>query len=541
MGLLSLIIWLPLLGSALLALLPASVERYAKPVAVAIAAVTLAVSLSLLGQFQSGTYDFQLKENIAWAPAAGIHYALGLDGISLWLVILTSALSLVAMAASWYVDTRVKAMFSLLLLLEAAMLGAFLSLDLILFFTFFELTLIPMWLMIMGWGNAGRQQAANKFITYTFVGSIFMLVGIVALALRYRAVAGSLSFSIVDIQDTVANGQLWTGAIVAEGAIFWTFALAFLIKSPAFPFHTWMADTYAASPTAGPILSSVMVKMGTYGFLRFALPLFPDAVKSNAPILMTLATIGIVYGAVVAAVQPDMRRLLAFSSLSHMGFVLLGIFSLTDAGLVGGSFQQISHGVTAGGLFLLVGWLIQRRQTGELSEYGGLKLQMPHLATLFFLLLLGSVGLPSTNGFVGEFLSLLGAFQAGYWGMNGLSVGFAVVAGFGVVLAAVYLLILFQKIFYGKVENPENRRLLDLKPWEIAVASVLVVITFGSGLAPGVIIRSMEPSLQGAKLMATNPAGNRPSWKSGSPSVVDKISEPMAALLPVSNPTGGNQ
>lgn len=540
MGLLSAIVWLPLIGAAVLALLPSSAEKYAKTAATAVAVLTFLLSLALLSQFKIGSYDFQLKETIGWAPAAGIQYSLGVDGISLWLVVLTSALSLVALAASWYTDVRVKAMFSLLLVLEGAMLGAFLSLDLILFFTFFELTLVPMWLMITGWGGKGRKQAANKFITYTFVGSIFMLVGIVALALRYQEVTGTLSFSIIDIQDSVASGQLWTGAVFAEGAIFWAFALAFLIKSPAFPFHTWMADTYAASPTAGPILSSVMVKMGTYGFLRFALPLFPEAIRANAPILTAMATVGIVYGAIVAAVQPDMRRLLAFSSLSHMGFVLLGIFSLTDAGLVGGSFQQISHGVTAGGLFLLIGCLIQRRQTAQMSDYGGLKSQMPHLATLFFLLLLGSVGLPATNGFIGEFLSLLGAFQAGYWGLNGISIAFAVVAAFGVVLAAVYMLILFQRVFYGSVEHAENRRLKDLKPWEIAVAAVLVLITFGSGLIPAPIIRSMEPSLQGAKLMATNPVGSRPSWKSGPPSVVQKDPDQVSALIRADGMGGGN-
>lgn len=516
MGLLSLVTFLPIVGAIVLAFLPNGADKLAKMVALAASVATFLVSLAVLASFKAGTYHFQLQESFSWIAPLGVTYHLGVDGISIWLVVLTTFLTIVATAYSYYVDVRVKTFLALILVLETAMVGSFLALDLILFFTFFELTLLPMYFLIGIWGGARRGYAANKFLIYTFAGSIFMFVGMVALALQYQRATGNLSFDVVAIQQAVANGSLWANAIQAEGFIFWGFALALLVKTPAFPFHTWVPDTYSESPIAAPILSSVMVKMGTYGFLRFCLPLFPDVVATYIPILMTLAVIGIVYGAIVAAVQPDLRRLLAYSSVSHMGFVLLGIFSLTHDGMMGGAYQQINHGITTGALFLLVGFFAVRRGTTLFKDMGGLKAQMPVYAALFLLAMLGSVSLPGTNGFVGEFLALLGAFESGYANLAGLNVGFAVVAGAGVVLAAVYLLYMFQQIFYGPNVNPENRRLRDIKPWETGLAAILVVFILWGGLYPTTFLRPMEASVQAARLMATGPANLRPAWADSS-------------------------
>lgn len=518
MGILTILVLLPLLGGLLLLFLKDATGKLPKFVGLGFGVATFAATLfGLVLPYQGGDHKFQFVERGEWIPALGIFYHLGADGISVMLIALTALLTLVALAFSWYVDKKAHTFLSMILLLEAAMIGAFSALDLILFFTFFEATLVPMWLMINLWGGERRAYAANKFLVYTFAGSIFLLVGMVALAIQHRAVTGSLSFDVVQIQAAVANGTFWTNAAIAPAFVFWMFAVAFLIKSPSFPFHTWIPDTYAEAPTAGPILSSAMVKLGTYGFLRFVLPLFPDVLPSAIPILAGLAVVGIVYGAVVAAVQPDMRRLLAYSSLSHMGFVLLGIFSLTTNGLAGGAYQQLNHGITASMLFLLVGFLYQRRGTTMFRDYGGLKLQMPLFATLFLIGLLGSVGLPGTNGFVGEFLAMFGMFQAGYQGLMGLNAGFAIVAGAGTVLGAVYLLYMFQQVFYGPIKDPVNRRLRDLKPWEVGVAGVLAVFVVWGGLAPSTFMRPMESSLEGVRAMATEPVGQRPAWGEPAP------------------------
>ena len=296
--------------------------------------------------------------------------------------------------------------------------------------------------------------------------------------------------------------------------IFWAFAIAFLVKCPAFPFHTWLPDAHVEAPTAGSIiLAGVLLKMGTYGFLRFSLPLFPDVIRNQVPIIMGLAVFGIIYGAIVAAIQPDVKKLIAYSSVAHMGFILLGIFSLTHTGLMGGSLQQLNHGISTGALFLMVGLIYERRHTRLFSDYGGLKAQMPIYAALFLILMLSSVGLPGTNGFVGEFLALMGGFEAAFAGQFGLNVTYAVVAATGVILAAVYLLWMFQKVFYGKNENPINQRLKDLKPWEIVMVGCLVVFVFWGGLYPNTFLKPMEASLGAVRMMALNPVETRPSWK----------------------------
>jgi NADH-quinone oxidoreductase subunit M len=509
MGLLSLIVWIPVVGAILAAIIPS--DRIGKLVAGTAAAVSFALSVLMLTRFEIGSHQFQLVEFVPWLESFGVNYRLGVDGISLWLVVLTGFLTLVALAYSYYVEFRGKVFVTMVLLLQTTMTGTFLSLDLILFYTFFELSLVPMYFLIVIWGGEHRRRAAAKFFIYTFVGSIFMLLGMVTMAVLHQRATGVWSFSILDIQAAVANGILWTGALQAQLWIFWAFAIAFLIKSPVFPFHTWVPDTYGESPIAGPILSSVMAKMGSYGILRFCLPLFPDVVTHQIPLLMGLCVVSILFGAILGAIQPDVRRLLAYSSVSHMGFVLLGIFSLNHIGMVGGAYQQINHGITASALFLLIGFLMQRRGSARFENFGGLKGQMPILATLFLIAMLASLGLPGLNGFVGEFMAMMGAFQSGYLGLYGLNTMFVVMAGAGIVVSAGYLLYMFQRVFYGPVQGI-NRHLRDLKTWEIALAGSLILFIFWGGLYPSTFTRPMEASIRATQAMATQPVGQRPVW-----------------------------
>lgn len=507
--LLSILIGVPFLGAVVLLLLPATPPRVAKMVALAITGITFLVSVAMFGSFQPDSFHFQLVEKWQWIPALGISYSLGLDGISLWLVVLTTLISIVAVGMSRRLNRHVHAYMALVLLLESFMIGAFCSLDLILFFAFFELTLFPFYFLITIWGGERRAYAGAKFFIYTFAGSIFMLIGMIAIAYR---VPGGPSFDLIRIQAEAASGRLWHGDLATETLVFWGFAIALLIKTPTFPFHTWIPDAYTESPTVVPVLSSVLVKLGSFGLLRFCLPLFPDVLASQVPILMALAVIGIVYGGVLAAVQSDMRRLIAYSSLSHMGFIVLGIFSLTYSGLIGASYQQLNHAVITGGLIVLMAFLYERRQSKLLADYGGLKARMPLLAALFLILMLASAGLPGTNGFIGEFLSLLGTFEAGYRGISGLTWAVAAAAALGVVLSAVYLLYMFQRLFYGKIVDAWTRQMSDLLPWEAAVAVIPIALVLWGGLHPATFLKPMEASLQATRMMAIEPEGHRPVW-----------------------------
>ena len=510
---LSLIVFLPLIGALILGFLPKENEQAHRYGALAFTILTMLLSIALYQNFDSNTFHFQFEEKAAWLPNLGISYNLGVDGISIWLILLTTFLSVISVWFSFYVGKRVKQYMIILLVLETAMLGVFVSLDMILFYTFFELTLVPMWMLIAIWGGERRVYAGMKFFIYTFAGSIFMLIGMIVLANLYRDATGVLSFNLVDIQAAVANGSFWANALQIQPLVFWSFAVAFLVKCPAFPFHTWLPDAHTEAPTAGSIiLAGVLLKMGTYGFLRFCLPLFPETLKDQVPWLMLLGVIGIIYGAVVAAVQPDVKRLVAYSSVAHMGFILIGIFSLTHTGIMGGSMQQLNHGISTGALFLLVGLIYERTHTRLFKNYGGLKAQMPIFAALFLIVMLSSVGLPGTNGFIGEFMAMLGAFEASYNNMFGLNVWYAVVAGLGVVLAAVYLLWMFQKVFYGPITNPALLRLRDLKPWEIGMCATLVVFVFWGGFYPNTFLKPMEASVQATRLMALNEKGLRPVW-----------------------------
>lgn len=524
MRLVSLIVFFPLIWSFFLMFFPAKQEKAIKYFSLLGTVITFALSGFLLTKFVGGTYHFQMSEMVPWIPKLGINYRVGVDGISIWLILLTTFLSVISTWFSFYIKNRLKHYMIFLLMLETAMLGVFVSLDLILFYTFFEASLIPMYFLIAIWGGERRAYASIKFLIYTFAGSIFMLVAIIAMYIMQKQATGIVSFDLFHLQEAIANGLLWKNNIHLETIFFWAFTIGFLIKTPAFPFHTWLPDAHVEAPTAGSvILAGVLLKMGTYGFLRFCLPLFPDVAPSMAPWVMTLAVIGIIYGAIVAAVQPDLKKLIAYSSVAHMGFVLIGIFSLTHNGMMGGSMQQLSHGISTGALFLLVGLIYERRHMRMFKEFGGLKQRMPVYSAIFLIVMLSSVGLPGTNGFIGEFLALLGTFEASFAHMNGLNIVFAVVAGFGVILAAVYLLSMFMKVFYGPLDNPENARLKDIKPWEIAMCSTLILFILWGGLYPNTFLKPMERSIAAARLMTIAPAGQRPTWIDTSLEVSDKM------------------
>lgn len=508
----TLTILIPFVLAIVIAILPKENTKAATALGIVGGLVTLVLGGLMVADLDTKSHLFQKSLYIPWVESLGIGFHVGVDGLSAWLIVLNGLLGTVAAAyGASTMKSGHKLFFGCLLTLVGAMSGAFVSLDVVLFFAFFELTLVPMWALIHTFGGPGRVKAAVKFVAFTFAGSIFFLVGMIALALLVHQTRGVWTFDLVNLQTIVAKSTFWQQHAAAQTWIFWFFAIAFLVKAPSFPFHGWISDTYAESPVVGPILSSVMVKLGGFGLLRFCLPLFPDAVRSQSALLMWLAAVGIVYGAVVACAQRDIRRMMAFSTVSHMGFVLLGIFSLTTNGVVGGALQQISHGVSASLLFLLAGYLIERRGSARLEDFGGLKAVVPVLATLFMLGMLASVGLPGLNGFVGEFMTLLGAFQAGFSHQNGADVGIAAVSGVGVILAAVYLLKLYKDIFYGE-STEANASLTDIKRSEMGPAVALVALAIIGGLAPTIFTKGMEPSVEAARLMATSPADQRPTW-----------------------------
>jgi NADH-quinone oxidoreductase subunit M len=494
---LSWVIFFPLLGALVLLLFrrPADEEEHAhghdshgeqappKPNAAANAirwftvvwtGLAFVLSLLLLGVFPQGA-GFQLVEGpYPWIEAFKVNYHVGIDGISLLLILLTTFLSFLSAIYSFNVKKRVKEYMIFLLVLETAMTGVFCALDLVLFYVFWEAVLIPMYFLIGIWGHERRIYAAIKFFLYTFAASVLMLVGIVYLFTQTG------SFNLVELLTTGSAAHSKLG-LIDPGTLkflFLAFALAFMVKVPMFPFHTWLPDAHVEAPTAGSvILAGVMLKMGTYGFLRFCLPLFPEEAKALAPWFITLAVIGIVYGAVVAAMQPDMKKLVAYSSVSHLGFVMLGIFSFTSLGLTGAVLQSINHGVSTGMLFFLVGMLYERRHTREIAAFGGIKRSVPVLSAFFLIALLSSVALPLTNGFVGEFTILQGSYLSSHTGPY-----WTAIAATGMVLSAVYMLWLFQRVFTGPITRNENRHMPDLNMREKVVLASLVVLVFWFGM-----------------------------------------------------------
>jgi NADH-quinone oxidoreductase subunit M len=483
--LLSILVALPLVGALLLLLIPnrdGSRDGLMRTAALAISLAVFALTLLMWARFDASSPEFQLVERYAWIPAFGIDYSVGVDGISLLLVVLTGFLTPIALLSSWgSVERKVKEFSIFVLLLEAAMIGVFIALDLFLFYVFWDAMLIPMYFLIGIWGYDQRIYAAVKFILYTMAGSVLMLVAILGLAYLHSVANGNYSFDLLRLYELEIDPrtQFW---------FFLAFALAFAIKVPLFPFHTWLPDAHVQAPTAGSvILAGVLLKMGTYGFVRFAFPLFPDAATYFAPWLALLAVIGIIYGALVAMVQPDMKKLVAYSSVSHLGFVVLGICAMNVQGVQGAVYQMLAHGVSTGGLFLVVGMLSDRRHTRLISEFGGLKKVMPRLTAAFLIITLASIGLPGLNGFVGEFLIMLGAFR---WDAR-----FVVAACLGVILSAVYMLWMFQRVYYGDVTHEENTTLADLRPREWAGVAPIVAMSIAMGVFPTFFLRPMEPAV----------------------------------------------
>jgi NADH-quinone oxidoreductase subunit M len=485
--LLSLIIFLPLAGALLVLLAGGRGDRPEREglvrwLALVTSFATLAATLLLWLRFDPSSAAYQFEERRAWIPAFGIQYYIGVDGISLLLIVLTAFLTPLALLSSWdSIHKGVKAFSFFILALETAMIGVFASVDLFLFYVFWDAMLIPMYFLIGVWGYERRVYAAVKFILYTMAGSVLMLIAIIALAWTFaEANGGTYSFSLLDLQQLTLSNTM-------EYWCFLAFAVAFAIKVPLFPFHTWLPDAHVEAPTAGSvILAGVLLKMGTYGLLRFAFPLFPGAALYFAPWIATLAVIGIIYGALVAMVQPDLKKLVAYSSVSHLGFVVLGLCALNIQGVQGAVYQMLNHGVSTGGLFMLVGMLSDRRHTRLISEYGGLKGVVPRFVAVFLLVTLSSIALPGMNGFVGEFLILLGAFRWDPWT--------AALAATGVILSAVYMLWMFQRVNYGPVTE-KNRDLPDLTPreWALMVPTVAMVVVMG--VVPRFFLHPMEASI----------------------------------------------
>jgi NADH-quinone oxidoreductase subunit M len=484
MGLISVVTFLPLVGAVAVVLGPREKTGVLKGLALVTTIVTFLVSLGLYSGFEVGNGGFQFTEEQGWIESAGISYKVGIDGISLFLVLLTTLLSIVGVMASWAdIQRRVKEFMVCLLLLETGMIGVFVALDLFLFYVFWEVMLIPMYLLIGVWGSPGRRiYAALKFFLHTMFGSVLMLVAILVLYFYQGEQSGVYSFSLESYYGLKLplTMQLW---------LFLAFGLAFAIKVPMFPFHTWLPDAHTEAPTVGIVLlAAVLLKMGTYGFLRYNLPLFPEASVMFVPLMVVLALVGIVYGALVAMVQADVKRLVAFSSVSHLGFVMLGIFALNVEGMTGGILQMLNHGFSTGALFLIVGMIYERRHTRLIKDFGGLSKVMPVLATFFMIVTLSSIGLPGLNGFVGEFLILLGAFKSEpLW---------AVVAALGVILAAVYMLWMFQRVMFGEVDKQENRGLRDLSLREALVLLPVLFFIIQIGVYPRPYLERIEPSVK---------------------------------------------
>ena len=481
---LSFLIFFPLLGAVVLLFIDKQKLETLRVVTLLLTLVEFFVSLPLFFIFNSKIGEMQFVEDHWWVQSYGISYKLGIDGISLLLVLLTTFLTVLCILSSWKaIEHRVKEFMISFLLLETGMVGALVALDLILFYVFWEIMLIPMYLLIGVWGSPERRvYAAVKFFLFTMAGSVLMLVAILVLYFIGAKTTGQGTFDVLELYKLgiPVETQYW---------LFGAFALAFAIKVPMFPFHTWLPDAHAEAPTAGSvILAGVLLKMGTYGFIRFAIPLFPKAALDLLPLVCALALIGIIYGALVSMMQPDLKRLVAFSSVSHLGYVMLGMFAFNMQGVQGSIYQMLNHGISTGSLFLIVGMVYERRHTRMISEFGGLSKVMPVFAIFFMIVTLSSIGLPGTNGFVGEFLILLGAFQS--------NVVYGVLAASGVILGAAYMLWMFQRVMFGKVTNPKNEKLKDLSPREITVLVPMVILIFLMGIYPKLFFSKMDVTVE---------------------------------------------
>src|SRR3954452_15467008 len=480
--LLSLILFTPLAGATLLLFVPRAQEQAIRWMPAIVATLGFVVSLPLWFKYDFGATGWQFAERAEWIPSIGASYYLGVDGYSALLVLLTTLIGAIAVLCSWSAITeRVKEYYVSLLVLQTGLLGAFMALDFLLFFLFWEVMLVPMYFLIGIWGGGRRLYSAIKFFLYTLVGSVVMLLGILALYFVNHTATGSYSFDVTQMQQLAIPFAL-------QKWIFLALFFGFAVKVPMFPFHTWLPDAHTDAPTAGSvILAAVMLKMGAYGFLRFSLPVLPEASRQLVPVMAGLAIVGIIYGALVALAQSDWKRLVAYSSVSHMGMAILGMFTLTPLGISGSIVHQLNHGISTGALFLLVGMAYERRHTREISAYGGLAAVMPVFATIFFVMTMSSIGLPVLNGFIGELLVLQGAFV--------VSRTWAALAGTGVVLGAAYMLWLYQRTMFGRLENPSNASLPDLNGREVATLVPLIALAIWIGIYPTPVLRRLDSSV----------------------------------------------
>jgi NADH-quinone oxidoreductase subunit M len=489
---LSIVAYVPLLGAlAVIFLMKSGQTALIRKFATGVVVLDFFLSLPLWFAFNrngSGADLFQFKESHSWIESIGVRYELGIDGIALLLVLLTTLLGVLAFVSSWSaIHEREKEYYVFLLLLQTGMLGVFMAMDFFLFYVFWEVMLVPMYFLIGIWGGSRKLYAAIKFFLYTLVGSVLMLLGILALyffnaggLLGWHGLGNPATFSILQLHQIghliPKDLQIW---------IFLAFFVGFAVKVPMFPFHTWLPDAHVEAPTAGSvILAGVLLKMGTYGFIRFSLPILPEATRVLLPWLAGLSIVGIIYGGLVAMAQKDMKKLVAYSSVSHLGFVMLGLFALNGPGINGAVLQMINHGISTGALFLLVGVVYERRHTRLIAEYGGISAVMPVYATIFLIITMSSIGLPTLNGFIGEFTILVGAFNRNWlW---------ALFAALGIVIGAAYMLWMYQRVFFGPITNPENAKLRDLTKREVLYLAPLVVLCFVIGLVPGPFFRVIE-------------------------------------------------
>jgi NADH-quinone oxidoreductase subunit M len=488
---LSTLIFLPIGGAVLISLIKRTNDTFIKRTALLISLITFVLSIPLFSSFDKTTANMQFTETYNWIPSWGIKYALGIDGISVLFILLSTLLTILCVTVSWNsIKDKVKEFYAALLLIEGAMIGVFCSLDLFLFYIFWEAMLIPMYLLIGVWGGPNRLYAAIKFFLYTLVGSVLMLVGIIVLYLN----TGQGSERSFDILHMMTMNYPYHMQLI----LFWAFFAAFAVKVPMWPVHTWLPDAHTEAPTAGSvILAGILIKMGAYGFLRFSMPLFPEATKAMAPAMMILSVIAIIYGGIICFGQTDLKRLIAYSSVSHMGFITLGLFALNTQGIQGGILQMINHGIVTGALFLCVGMIYDRTHTRQIADYGGTASVMPVYAAFFMVFTLASIGLPGTNGFIGEFLIILGAFTT--------SKTLGVLAATGIIIGAGYMLWLYQRIFFVET-NPKLKGHNDIDLREFLTLAPMIILVIWIGVYPNIFLSFMDASVQNL-LNRVNTAG----------------------------------